>query len=74
MRILLTDDQLKEMAKEKAELHAHYKSVLKSGKVAVRWSQMRCGFAIFVSGRMHFETYYREDDAWEWINGILGAE
>jgi hypothetical protein len=74
MRILLTDDQLEEMAKEKAELHAHYKSVLKSGKVAVRWSQMRGGYAIFVSGRMYFELYDGEDTAWEWINGILGAE
>ena len=35
---------------------------------------MRGGYAIFVSGRMHFELYDGEDAAWEWINGILGAE
>ena len=62
-----------ELIDENMSLRKAQREKLQSGKVSVRWSQMRGGFAIFVSGRMEFNLFNSESLAWDWINEILAG-
>lgn len=50
-----------------------WRDSLTSGKrVRVSWSQTRCGYAVFVGGRMEGPLFDTEQEAVAWVNREAG--
>ena len=69
-QIITTDED----KAEREAIRSEQRKVFESGKLRIDWSQMRGGYAIFVSGRMEGELFDNEDDAKEWLLDEFGIE
>ena len=70
MRIRLTPETEASAAKAVAD----EKRLFTAGKLRIGWSQMRGGFAIFISGRMEGQLFDSEADAKEYLDETHGIK
>jgi len=70
MKIILTEEQTKRYQ----ECMSEERRVFNSGKIRVGWTQTRCGYAIFVSGRMEGQLFSTEQDAIDYLRETHNIE